>query len=169
MKKLAEVQAAKNLMKEAMEWSTLKWVWEKQRVRETAHAADAALDRLNRSTKAKWSEDCRRMYKKLPGKKQGDAEAALTEGETSVTQMEVLVEEVLKADHAAKHAKQVAEETFDEAEKRLSVDLAREGCKKAIHSWELHEKAIRKAEAVMGEIAAGSPQCTRVDQGKSGA
>ena len=31
----------------------------------------------------------------------------------------------------------------------MSSDLAREGCKKAIHSWELHEKAIRKAEAIM--------------------
>jgi hypothetical protein len=40
-----------------------------------------------------------------------------------------------------------AENTFDEAERQLSTRLAREGCAKAIASWELHEAAIRKAEA----------------------
>jgi hypothetical protein len=42
-----------------------------------------------------------------------------------------------------------AEETFDEAERQLSTSLAREGCRKAIQSWELHEKAIRRAEALV--------------------
>jgi hypothetical protein len=42
-----------------------------------------------------------------------------------------------------------AEDAFDLAEKQLSTRLAREGCQKAIHSWDLHEKAIRKAEAVI--------------------
>jgi len=42
-----------------------------------------------------------------------------------------------------------AEATFDEAEKQLSTRLAREGCRKAIESWDLHEKAIRKAEALI--------------------
>jgi hypothetical protein len=40
-----------------------------------------------------------------------------------------------------------AEHTFDEAERLLSTSLAREGCQKAIRSWDLHEKAIRRAEA----------------------
>jgi hypothetical protein len=39
-----------------------------------------------------------------------------------------------------------AESTFDEAEKQLSTALAREGCRKAIHSWELFEKAIHLSE-----------------------
>jgi hypothetical protein len=42
-----------------------------------------------------------------------------------------------------------AEATFDLAEKQLSTSMAREGCRKAIHSWELHEKAIRKAETLI--------------------
>jgi hypothetical protein len=42
-----------------------------------------------------------------------------------------------------------AEETFDKAEKQLSTALAREGCRKAILSWDLHEKAIHKAEGVI--------------------
>jgi hypothetical protein len=63
--------------------------------------------------------------------------------------MRLLVAKVKEADDAARHARTDAEKTFDEAERRLSTTLAREGCKKAIHSWELHEKAIRKAEAIM--------------------
>ncbi len=39
--------------------------------------------------------------------------------------------------------------TFDEAEKQLSTSLAREGCRKAIQSWDLHEAAIHKAKAVI--------------------
>ena len=30
--------------------------------------------------------------------------------------------------------------------------LAREGCRKAIHSWDLHEKAIRRAEDLLSTI-----------------
>jgi hypothetical protein len=41
-----------------------------------------------------------------------------------------------------------AKVTFDEAERQLNTDLAREGCRKAIHQWELDEKAIRRAEAI---------------------
>jgi len=54
---------------------------------------------------------------------------------------------VKEADDQAHHARMDAERTFDEAERRLSTSMAREGCKKAIHSWDLHEKAIRRAEA----------------------
>ena len=57
---------------------------------------------------------------------------------------------VKEADDAAYRARMDAEETFDQAEKQLSTRLAREGCRKAIQSWELHEKAIRKAEALLG-------------------
>jgi hypothetical protein len=40
-----------------------------------------------------------------------------------------------------------AEETFDQADKKLSTSLAREGARKAILSWVLYEKAIVKAES----------------------
>jgi hypothetical protein len=56
---------------------------------------------------------------------------------------------VKAADEEAYRARMHAEETFDLAEKQLSTALAREGCRKAIHSWELHEKAIRMAEALI--------------------
>lgn len=55
---------------------------------------------------------------------------------------------MLEVDISAKGARLDAEETFDQAEKQMSVSMARDGCKKAIHSWELRDKAIRKAEAL---------------------
>jgi hypothetical protein len=54
-----------------------------------------------------------------------------------------------EADDLAYRARMDAEKTFDDAEKQLSTSLAREGCRKAIESWDLHEKAIRKAEAMI--------------------
>jgi hypothetical protein len=53
----------------------------------------------------------------------------------------------MEADAAAERARIDAEAAFEQAEKEMSVSLARQGCKKAIRSWELHEKAIRRAEA----------------------
>lgn len=158
MTKLAEVKEAKELMKEAMEWSSFKWLWEKQRVRQTADTANAALDRLERSTKMKWSDECKAMYKMLSGKKvKEEAEAAAAGGHGDGGELKRLVEKVFEADHARKHAKQAAEDAFDEAERRMSTDLAREGCKKAIHSWELHEKAIRYAAAIAAEGSTEKP------------
>ena len=157
MKKLTEVQEAKKLMKEAMEWSSFKWLWEKQRVRQTADAANAALDRLERSVKAKWSDEYKAIHKRLSGRKSLEAGTQGAASEANAFQVKLLLEKVWEADQAAKRAKQVAENTFDEAERRMSTDLAREGCKRAIHSWELHEKAIRKAEAVTEETPAAKP------------
>jgi hypothetical protein len=57
--------------------------------------------------------------------------------------------QIKQADDHAYRAHMDAEETFDEAEKELSTRLAREGASKAIASWELHESAIRKAEAAL--------------------
>jgi hypothetical protein len=56
------------------------------------------------------------------------------------------VRRVKEADDEAYRAHIEAERTFDEAERLLSTSLAREGCRKAILSWELHEKAIHRAE-----------------------
>ena len=61
----------------------------------------------------------------------------------------LIAKKVKEADDEAYRARQDAENTFDEAERQMSTSLAREGCRKAIHGWELHEKAIQKAEAVI--------------------
>jgi hypothetical protein len=153
MKKLTEVQEAKELMTEAMGWSVFKWLFEKRSVRETADRANDVLDRLDRAVKVRWSDETKAAYKALSAKRAGKPRGQEKDQQgTESTDAEVLllVEKVKEADDAAWRARMDAEATFDEAEKQMSTDLAREGCKKAIHSWELHEKAIRKAEAVMG-------------------
>jgi hypothetical protein len=151
MRKLPEVQEAKDLMNAAMEWSSFRWLFEKSRVRETADRANAVLDRLNRSVKTQWSDEIKATHKRLSAKtpaalrrlEKDPPQAECTDAETIL-----LLEKVIEADQSAHRARMDAEDTFDRAEKLMSTDLAREGCKKAIHSWELHEKAIRKAEAI---------------------
>jgi hypothetical protein len=46
MRTLSEVEEAKALMIEAVEWSLFRWLFEKRRVRETADQANAALDKI---------------------------------------------------------------------------------------------------------------------------
>jgi len=152
MRKLLEVQQAKELMNEAKDWSVFKWLFEKPRVRETADLANDALDRLERTVKARWSDQLKAVFSELSGKASGSArrrEKGQPLPQPADPQIRLLVERVKEADDAAHRARMDAEEPFDEAERRLSNTLAREGCKKSIHSSELHEKAIRKAEAVM--------------------
>jgi hypothetical protein len=153
MQKLQEVQAAKDLMNEAMEWSTFKWLFEKPKVRQAADRANAVLDEINRRVKARWGGEAKAAYKKLSGKKV-ECEGKKDESQQIRVSTIQLVEKVIVADKAAHRARMVAEETFDEAEKKLSTSLAKEGCKRAIRSWILHEKAIRAAEALEGERVA---------------
>lgn len=65
MRRLTEVLEAKELMKEAQECSTFKWLFEKPRVRKTADRANDALDRLERTVKARWSDETKAAYKAL--------------------------------------------------------------------------------------------------------
>jgi hypothetical protein len=159
MRKLPEVQQAKELMNDAIEWSVFKWMFEKPRVRETADRANDALDRLERTVKARWSDQLKAAFSKLPAKAAGAAgrqQKSHQPPQTVELTIELLVEKIKQADKAASRARMDAEKTFDEAERVLSTSLAREGCKKAIHSWELHEKAIRMAEAAMDSTKPGT-------------
>jgi hypothetical protein len=155
MRKLAEVQEAKELMNEAIDWSVFRWMFEKPRVRETADRANDALDHLERTVKARWSDELKAALRELSGRG-GRHQKSQQPPQTTDPEIRLLAEKIKDADDAARRAKMDAEETFDEAERQLSTSLAREGCKKAIHSWELHEKAIRKAEAAMESSNAGS-------------
>ena len=151
MKKLHEVETAKALMTEAMEWSVFKWLWDKSKVREIADNANAALDSLNRKTKKQWDEAFREAYRQL-AVEAGDGKARRNHhnGDARIDpEVARLVQQVREIDVKAQAARADAEETFDDAERQLNPSLAREGCKKAIHSWNLHEKAIRAAEALI--------------------
>ena len=142
VRKLPEVEEAKELMTEAMEWSVFTWLFRKSKVREVADTANAALDKLNRLTKSHWNEEIKAAYKASSKK------VVRTDADSPTTpEIEQFVRKVKDAEHAARAARQEAEDAFAEAERQLNTDLAREGCRKALHQWELDEKAIRCAEA----------------------
>ena len=141
MRKLTEVEEAKALMTEALEWSVMKWLKDKKRVRKTADRANDALDQLSKETKLLWADHLRAAYGEL-GRNASRENKLAEETLKSVGQ-------VKGADDEAFRARTDAESMFDEAERQLSTSLAREGCRKAIYSWELHEKAIRIAERLI--------------------
>ena len=150
MRKLPVVEEAKALMSAAMDWSVFTWLWEKKSVRETADRANSVLDRLNKKIKASWSEELKTAYHEVVRASDGGGRKAQSSGPGSEAidpEVRVLVKKVKDADDEAHRARMDAEATFDEADRQMNVSLAREGCGKAIRSWELHEKAIRKAEA----------------------
>ena len=149
MEKIPIVENAKALMTEAVGWSVMRWLREKKRVRKVADQANAALDGQNQAVKNRWSRDVSAAYDTLVeianggknphGRSESNSSAAIPKALLSA-------KKVKEADDEAHRARMDAEETFDIAEKQLSTALAREGCRKAIRSWELHESAIRKAE-----------------------
>jgi hypothetical protein len=148
MEKISEVEAAKTLMNEAVSWSVMKWLREKKRVRKTADQANAALDHLNQAVKDRWPDSARVAYASLVT--QGHGNATIPSQLPLIDpQSRLSAKKIKEADDVAYRARMDAEETFDQAERQLSTSLAREGCRKAIQSWELHEKAIRRAEALL--------------------
>jgi hypothetical protein len=154
LREVREVEEAKSLMTEAMDWSVFTWLFQRNRVRETADRANAALDKLNRNVKSRWSSEMKAAYRELTAKR-GSHELGEPGPETIDHEIRLFVKKVKDADDAARRARTDAEDTFDEAERQLNTDLAREGCKKAIHQWELDERAIRRAEAIPVSAAGG--------------
>jgi hypothetical protein len=146
VRKLPEVEEAKELMAEAMEWSVFTWLFQKSRMRETADRANAALDKLNRAVKSTWSCEAKAAYKELTAKA-GPRPSSEAASEAVDPEIALFVKKVKEADDAARRPRTDAEDTFDEAERQMNTDLAREGCQKAIRQCELDEKAIRRAEA----------------------
>jgi hypothetical protein len=150
MRKLPEVEDAKALMVEARNWSVVKWLREKKRVRHAADKANDALDLLEKQVKASWNDELRLAYEGLL-KRAGGGKAA-REASSDSSAMAQLAAKVKAADDKAYRAHMEAEDTFDKAERILSTSLAREGCRKAIESWDLHEHAIVQAEAGVGSV-----------------
>jgi len=135
MRKLPAVEEAKALMTEARDWSVWRWLMEKGRVRAAADRATDALGELEKKVKAGWSEELRKAA--------GNGRLRSLDPE-----LKPELQQLRQAEEAAEASRLDAEATFDEAERRLSASMAREGAAKAILSWELREKAIRKAEAI---------------------
>lgn len=146
MQKLPAVETAKTVMTEAVAWSVMKWLRQKKQVRKIADEANAALDELNHSVKERWPADAKAAYKTLIDHGARATKTSVPIELTGDPHVILNVKKVKAADEEAYRARMDAEATFDLAEKHLSTAIAREGCRKAIHSWELHEKAIRLAE-----------------------
>jgi hypothetical protein len=141
MQQRIEVEEAKAIMTEGIDWSVLKWLREKKTVRKMADRANATLDASILKLKAGWDKNLQSAYEQLC--------APSAKGEMSKVPPELLVQakKLKRAEDEARQARDDAENTFDEAEKRLSTTMAREGARKAIRSWELHEHLIRLSEA----------------------
>ena len=157
MQKLIAVEEAKELMNRAKDWSVWRWLMEKSRVRAAADRAVGALSDAEKKVKAGWSDELKKAYRELEahaalegnGKTKRQYEKARAEASGIDPKVKLAVRRVKDADGEAERARLDAEQTFDEAEKKISASLAREGARKAIESWELREKAIRKAETLM--------------------
>ena len=132
MEKLKEVVEARALMTEAMDWSVMKWLTEKKRVRKSADLANATLDRVEAELQSAWDPELKAAF---------DGKNGATSAE-----LQKLAKQLREAHDAAIQGRMDAEDTFEKAEKRLSASLAREGCHKAIAGWDLHDEAIRKSE-----------------------
>jgi len=154
MRKLPAVEEARAVMTEGMEWGVWKWLLEKKRVRGLADEARAALDEFEMKVKATWSDDLKIAYNHLVSQN-GDAKqvrqkAKLKKKEEAPkidSQVMAAVKRVKEADDEAYNAHEDAEDVFAKAEKRMSTSGAREGARKALEAYDLHEAAIRKAEA----------------------
>ncbi len=135
MRKLIPVEDAKALMREAIDWSLWSWLTQKRRLRTTADAAWEALEGCERKVKSSWSEELRKAYRGKDG-------AGLD------PELKAAIKRMKEADEAWREARETAEATFDEADRRMSTSMACEGAAQAIEAWELTEKAIRQAEAL---------------------
>lgn len=137
-------------MAEAMKWSVMKWLREKKNVRKIADQANAALDKLNCEVKECWPDAVKSAYSALEAQSFAPSRADGHRRDHSQPDpgATVLAKRMKQANDEAYLAREMAEETFDSAEKQLSTRLAREGCSKAIHAWDMLEDAIRKGEGI---------------------
>jgi len=160
MKKLPAVEDARAVMTEGTEWGVWKWLTEKRRVRALADKARAALDDLEMKVKLTWSDDLKIAYNQVVSEG-GDAKRARRKTKdrkpagASGADAKALaaVKRIAEADDEAYDAHEDAEDTFAEAESKMSTSMARDAARKALAAYDLHEAAIRKAEALARDKA----------------
>src|SRR5215471_217958 len=150
MKKLEAVENARAIMTQGMEWGVFKWLAQKPKVRKIADLATEALNNAEDSVKATWSDDLKRAFNYLANQ-EDDAAKGKKNGKASPKDVSpellAVARGVYEADEETETMRLDAEDTFAEGERKLSVGMAREGARKALATYDLHEKAIRKAEA----------------------
>ena len=154
MKKLVAVEDARAIMTQGLEWGVWKWLTEKRRVRTIADEARSALDDFEMKVKLTWSDELKIAYNHLvsangEAKRGRGKKNAKPAGNGNADQKSLAtVVGVKKADDEAYNAHEDAEDLFAEAERKMSTGMAREAARKALEAYDLHEAAIRKAEAL---------------------
>ena len=143
MRKLEAVEDARAIMTQGLEWGVFKWLLEKPKVRKIADRATEALNDAEDKVKATWSDDLKRAYNHIAM----EASKAKKDGGRFNRDLLETARKVFEADEETETMRLDAEDTFAEGERKLSVAMAREGAQKALATYDLHEKAIRKAEA----------------------
>ncbi|HXZ41351.1 MAG TPA: hypothetical protein VEG68_11485 [Terriglobales bacterium] len=150
MRKLAVVEEARTVMTEGMEWGLFRWLLEKGRVQQMADRATAALAEADKKVKATWSDELKKAYDELVDQekhKRAHRQEKDPKSHDIPPEIRLTAKKVKEAYDEGQRARVDAEDTFDEAERRMSTDLARVGCRKALDSYHLREHAIRMAEA----------------------
>lgn len=154
MKKISAVEEARAIMTEGIEWGVWKWLMEKKRVRAVADVARAALDDCEMKVKLSWGDDYKIAYNQLVtenGNGKRPRKPSKSNGQTARkvdAKILAAVKRIAEADDDAYNAHEEAEEVFADAERKMSTALAREGARKALEAYDLHEAAIRKAESL---------------------
>ena len=149
MKKLEAVEDARVIMTQGMEWGVFKWLMEKPKVRKIADRATDALNTAEDKVKATWPDDLKRAYNHLATRPDEPSKKKTANGESAKFDADLLVvaKRIYDADEETERMRLDAEDTFAEGERKLSVAMARDGARKALATYDLHESAIRKAEA----------------------
>jgi phosphate uptake regulator len=160
MKKLPAVANARAIMTEGTEWGVWKWLTEKQRVRTIADQARSALDDLEMKVKLTWSDELKLAYNQLVtenGNAKRPRRVAKSAGKSKAagadSKILAAVKRIKEAEDDAYNAHEDAEDLFAGAERKMSTSLAREAAGKALEAYDLHEAAIRKAEALARDKA----------------
>ena len=156
MRKLPAVEEARAIMAQGMEWGVWKWLMEKRRVRQIADLATAALDEAEQKVKGTWTEELTRAYDELVEEESSKGRRAKSrpKGKAIDPEIKALAAQLKAAFDEKEACRLEAERIFDEAERRMSTQGARDGAARALDTYDLHEKAIRKAEAAARKLAA---------------
>lgn len=134
-----------------------RWLAEKRRVRQIADLATAALDEATEKAMAHWSDELKQAYEELLEKdKKGGRAKKSAKGNSVSPEMKALAADVKAALDEKEEVRLDAEAIFDDAERRMSTQGARNGAARALDTYDLHEKAIRKVEAAAKACKAAS-------------
>ena len=155
MKKLDAVEEARALMEEGQDWPLYRMVLEKDTVRETAVRASQALEEAAHKVKSSWSDDLKKAYAELSALASLDHNPAARRRYEKAKRAAAHVDARVKL--AAKRVKDADDEAyrvtadagamFAEAARHWSASMARVAASKMLDSYDLRERAIRKAEA----------------------